>query len=549
MKSCFMFRESLGSGGNIIPANRIIVRRTAAFGDCLSSTVVCDKLAEQGYSVTFQCHPDIQQLIRRCPSVDRVENPSGVVHVNLDGAYEQDPFRRKKHFTQTWIDTANRQLAKIGINLGNPINCRPFIRVSELEKESARLKFKSFPRPWVFICPRSDSYVVRQVQDGVWKEAAKKIEGTKFWIGRHLASEGFIDLKSRKFDDIVVWLSVSDLLVTVDTGPLHVAAALGVPIVAIGQSSSPEYHLNDQTDFITIEPANLSCLNCVKTSCPVNPVMPPCQNISPDVIAEAANRKLKYFKQDAVSAVIPIYKPEVQVLNKCLDYLLPQVDEIIVSLEAKSILPAGHRIHSKIQYVKTWRSGIGYGPNMNHGVRHSSNRWLLLINDDVFLPPGTVDKLKKHAVPGIGVIAHQLRFLDGTIYPVAMMRSPGDRDWRHIDYRAKHSSIHNLTEMDTCCGASILVPRKAFYEVGGFDESYFLYCEDTDFVLRIRSAGYKAIFNPQIEGTHINGESSKKVGRTQNEMIVESGKKFHAKWDSYLAWNINRPIGNFDYDK
>ena len=184
---------------------------------------------------------------------------------------------------------------------------------------------------------------------------------------------------------------------------------------------------------------------------------------------------------------------------------------------------------------------------MNFGARHSNCKYLLLLNDDVFLEPYAVAKMKAAMKPEVGMVCHLLRFPSGQIYPVAMGRKPGDRDWYHVDNRAWHPSINEVTELENCCGASVLVRREAFYKIGGFDEDIFCYTEDNDFALRIRQAGWKIFDLPHVSGVHVNGASTKKLPFSQQQMIEASAKIFHEKWNSYLRHNVNRVPGTFDY--
>ena len=56
-------------------------------------------------------------------------------------------------------------------------------------------------------------------------------------------------------------------------------------------------------------------------------------------------------------------------------------------------------------------------------------------------------------------------------------------------------------------GACMLVRRQGFEEVGGFDERFFLYCEDTDLCLRLRQAGYEVVYRPDAVVAHVGGAS------------------------------------------
>lgn len=540
MNRCFMLHPTS-------PSNLIRVRRWAALGDTLSATVVADKLAGLGYGVEFQSHASTHGLLRRVASISQVAD-GGNADINLDNAYEKNGSRTRLHFSTMWMDSANSQLVRLGINLGPALNCKPILRVHQNERLAAHAKFKEYPRPWVFVCPRSDSYACRQVPDGIWNEAAKTMQGTKFWLGRHPAPPHFVDLKVTHVDNLIIWLLAADLLVTVDTGPMHMGAALGIPILALGQSSSPELHLSDQVDFLTINCQGLDCLNCQKNICPLpgRSTNPPCQSFDPAFISAWTNAKLRQKFDDRVSAVVPVYGSEPKIISRCLNCILPQVDEIIVTAETQDKVPKGIPNDPKIRVVvKGWK-GIGYGRNANYGVRHATGKWLLLLNDDVFLQPDAVSQMMKCVRSDTGMVTHLLRYESGAIYPTAMGRSPGDADWHHIDNGKSVTSLKECIELENCCGASTLVRRQAFYAASGFDESFFLYCEDNDFALKMRREGWKIMYSPSALGVHIGHLSSQKIGAL-GSLCAPSIKLFHQKWGSYLRHNRNRIPGDFNY--
>lgn len=523
-----------------------VVRRTAAIGDVISSTVVADRLISMGFDVHFQAHPSTHCVLRRHGRLASIDAPGGSAHVNLDGAYEKDTGRRKKHFHQMWIERTNEQMARYGVNVGGWSNCRPRLRVCENDRIATTASLANYPRPWVFICPGSESYNVRQVPDGIWQSAAAKITGTKFWMARRPAPPNFVDLKAQHFDNVIKWVSVADLLVTCDTGPMHVAGALGVPVVAINQSSSPDLHLSDQVDFEMVSPEGLTCLNCQENVCRINQWTPPCQNVEPELIAEAANRKLKYLLENGVSAVIACYQPELETLNRCLECVLAQVDEVIITCEARSILPNGILNSKKIRIVRTMQSGIGYGRNCNFGARHSSHRTLLLMNDDVFLNPGAVVAMKQCLAPGVGLVTNLLRYGDGTIYHCGKRRGPGEKGWGHIDHKHRDCTLPGPVEMENVCMACGLMPRKVYYDLNGWDEDYFIYAEDDDFCLRLRRAGYKIISTPNSSGIHLEHQSTRKLGDIMGA-VNTANAIFTRKWGRYLEHNAHKIPGDFDY--
>jgi hypothetical protein len=66
--------------------------------------------------------------------------------------------------------------------------------------------------------------------------------------------------------------------------------------------------------------------------------------------------------------------------------------------------------------------------------------------------------------------------------------------------------------VDWVPGASMMVRPAVFDAIDGFDESYFLYFEETDFCLRAKKAGYSTWYVPESRVMHIAGQSTKVTG-------------------------------------
>lgn len=531
-------------GGNILPKDRISVRRVAAIGDCVAASVVADKLKEQEIPTDFQCHSMIVPILRRCRSIDNVLLPSMETDVNLDQVYEKDPERKTKHFHDYFVGAANRQLRARGIDLGPAVNCRPHLVVTHPEQSLAQTALASHPRPWVFVCPRSQWFRCRDVPDFVWEAAAKEIVGTKFWIGMNPPPTGFVDLRCGNIDQVCVMLSAADLLISTDTGPAHLAIALGIQTLLIGQSSDPVLHFSDLCDFEVIYPP-LECLNCQANQCAINKFVPPCQNIEPGLIAQAANRKLR---RNIVSCVIPTLSAPAERLNRCINAVLNQVDEIVVTADAGGKFPKGSRLHPKIRYVQSRRHGLGFGKNVNYGVRHTSGSQVLILNDDAFLDPDCVKRLMEQVRPDVGLVGHLLRYENGRIYFAGRQRRNGERGFPHINHNEFHPTFQEPVEQEAVSATSLLMNRKAFYGARCFNERFSMYAEDDALSLQVRSKGYKIIFTPHATGTHQGQATTNTTGQFYDWM-AESGKLMEQLWGPYWDWNRSKVPGDFSYLK
>lgn len=174
----------------------------------------------------------------------------------------------------------------------------------------------------------------------------------------------------------------------------------------------------------------------------------------------------------------------------------------------------------------------GYGAGIDAAVRSApAHRLVLVMNPDVRLRPGCGAALARRALDGrrsepngarVGIVAPLLLHPDGRVAP-SIRRMPtvgrvageallgGHRAGRWASlgevvtdpcaYRHPH-------RIDWATGALWAVTSECFDAVGGFDPSYFLYSEETDFALRARDAGYVACFEPAAVAVHVGGASN-----------------------------------------
>lgn len=296
-------------------------------------------------------------------------------------------------------------------------------------------------------------------------------------------------------------------------------------------------------------PGTLHCLNCQKSICPVDAQSPPCQNITPEAIAEAANKKLDGLAKHQVSAVVAIYRPETFILNRCLTALIPQVSEIIVVRDMAGVVPAGAMTHPKIRYVTSWQDDIGYGRKANYGARHTNGEFILFCNDDVELSLDAVRHMMVEMVPDVGIVSCLLRYRDdGTIQHAGKTREPNVRGWGHIDHRKKDFTFKQAVELENVTGAVMLFRRKAFYECGGFDEDIYLYTEDDLICCDARRLGWRIVYTPHATGIHDEHKSTERTPKIV-DIMHQSNRIFEKKYGKYFDWNATRIPGNFDYLK
>lgn len=514
--NCWVARESQ------MPAGRTItVQRKGAIGDVLAATCVADQLHALGYGVRFACVASIRPLLVGHPAIIGFAEPDkDDIDINLDGAYEKHHERKTRSFYDLYLDVAKRSVPSI-----RKTNYVPRLGLDADELTKAKERMNPHPRPWIVVIPRSNAWPNRTVRQEDWNSFAAKItSGTVFWTGTDPCAAPLVSLTPCDLRQLASAIAHADIVVSVDTGPMHIAAALNRPLVAIEQAFAPELRLSDQTDF-SVFSVGLECSPCFDYTCKisnVNHTRPPCGSVNSKDLAAHVMKRVTRTK---VSAIIPVYGENRTRLEKCIAHITDQVGEIVVTMDGNSLTYTDANVVS----VPSKGERRGYGKTCNRGARHSTGEWLLMLNDDCYLNPGAVEEMLKCATDDVAVIGCLLRYPDGTIQHGGTRR--GGVGFGHIDVGRREASIKQPVDMEFVTFAAALVRRTAFYQVRGFDEDFDCYSEDADFCLRVRRAGWRVVYTPHDSGVH---EESKSSGDQKNTMLRKGNELFVQKWKTHF---------------
>jgi GT2 family glycosyltransferase len=201
----------------------------------------------------------------------------------------------------------------------------------------------------------------------------------------------------------------------------------------------------------------------------------------------------------------------------------PEAELVVVDNASRDRIGERLRTEAPAARVIDEAENRGYGAACNLGARETSRDFLLFLNSDAVTQPGAVEALVAalDSDPRTAVAGPRLENPDGTLQP-SIMRLP--TLWRifcessglaflfggraplrgHSATREDYSRAHAV---ECVKGATLLVRRTAFREVGGFDESFFLYAEESDLCARLRRSGWKILFEPAARVFHRGGSS------------------------------------------
>jgi N-acetylglucosaminyl-diphospho-decaprenol L-rhamnosyltransferase len=175
--------------------------------------------------------------------------------------------------------------------------------------------------------------------------------------------------------------------------------------------------------------------------------------------------------------------------------------------------------------VRLVRAGanLGYGTAANIGVATASQPYVLVMNPDVEVRPGSVDALvgALERDPLLAVVGPRVESPDGSLYPSArrfpdLVVAAGHAFLWFVAPDNRFSRAYKLLdwdhatpgEVDWVSGSCMLVRRDAFGAVGGFDERYFMYVEDVDLCWRLGRAGWRIGYEPASRVVHAGGVST-----------------------------------------
>lgn len=237
-----------------------------------------------------------------------------------------------------------------------------------------------------------------------------------------------------------------------------------------------------------------------------------------------------------VSIIVVNYKVMEKLLN-CINSInssklnIP-FEVIVVDNEGDESLEKELKKHAQIKYIKS-NKNIGFGAGNNLGAKHASGKYLFFLNPDTRIASNTIDQLYKFikSSKNVGIVSPMLvdskfKFFStqsrkeltplNVIYSFSFLRKVfKNKSIYHDPFFNKWNKKIPI-EVETIPGAALMISKKLFEKVKGFDEQFFLYFEENDLSNRIRNLGYKLYIVPKSIVIHEVGQSTKKIVNIEN---------------------------------
>ncbi len=193
---------------------------------------------------------------------------------------------------------------------------------------------------------------------------------------------------------------------------------------------------------------------------------------------------------------------------------------------------------------------FNFNTALNLGAENASGKFLLFLNNDIEIIEGEwLNELVQWAeLPEIGVVGAKLIYPDEKIQHAGVVVGMqghashpfwGMREWQGTIFGSTDWYRNYLA----VTGACMMIPRKVFEEIGGFDEDYELVFSDIEICVRIFRKGYRILYTPYARLIHHEGKSrgefmpNKDIqrGAEQLRKIIENGDPYFNSNLSYAS--------------
>ena len=193
--------------------------------------------------------------------------------------------------------------------------------------------------------------------------------------------------------------------------------------------------------------------------------------------------------------------------------------------------------------IEQENKGLGGGSNV--GMRIASGDYFLLLNSDAWALDDAVERLAAFADehPEAAVVGPRLLNPDGSLqrsvrgFPTVWRLATEYLFLRKLAPRSRALNAfygagfdhEEVREAEFLMGSVLLVRREAADTVGLFDEDFFMFSEETDWLYRFRQAGWKVLFTPDAEFVHVGGATTRQNWGPMFREQVRGHVRFLAK--------------------
>lgn len=196
------------------------------------------------------------------------------------------------------------------------------------------------------------------------------------------------------------------------------------------------------------------------------------------------------------------------------------------------------------------KDNVGFPKANNQVFQASTGRYFLLLNPDTICQDGSLVGLIEflHDHKKAGAVGPLVLNNDSTMqyswakFPTVWNELLGrlDRRINNADYPQTVSAAQSMGPfmVDWVGGCCLVIRRDAVERIGLMDESFFMYCEETDWCYRLYKAGWQVWVDPSYKIIHFGGQSSKQASKESKRILADSKIKYIRKHHGVFAGGV-----------
>ena len=258
-----------------------------------------------------------------------------------------------------------------------------------------------------------------------------------------------------------------------------------------------------------------------------------------DLYREKGKINFPYVKNPKVSIIIPVYN-QIHYTYACLVSILENTEgfdyEIIIADDVST--DATKEIDKFVSGLVIARneSNQGFLKNCNNAAKKARGEYIFFLNNDTTVQKDWLPSLIRllESDKSIGMVGSKLIYPDGRLQEAGGIIWSDGSGWNYGRCDDPNKPEYNyVRDVDYISGAAIMLSRKLWEEIGGFDERYApAYCEDSDLAFEVRKRGLRVVYQPLSVVTHFEGVSNGTDvnGTGLKRYQVENNKKLQEKW-------------------
>ena len=236
-------------------------------------------------------------------------------------------------------------------------------------------------------------------------------------------------------------------------------------------------------------------------------------------------------------------------------------DKIAAAIEAD-------KVSDRVQVVASGHNG-GFGYGNNFAIRRGlaekpSFDYFYLLNSDAFPEDGAIERLVDFLEqrPEAGIVGSYIHGVDGTPHDTAFRFPTAAGELESTlrlgvvsrllkDHVVSMGFPDKETQVDWLAGCSMMIRRQVLEEVGLFDETFFLYFEETDLCMRARRQGWLTYYVPESSVAHVGSASTgiQDLERRTPTYWFDSRAHYFRKnygdrylWTANAAWLVGQAV-------